>query len=387
MRRNKRIFAYMTTLILCFSVFCCCTGFINIQNFDNYSYRQNSDAANFENVTFDEVGDCAKEKINSSAIDTQSETSELDCFANSNGDKKVFLGGYPLGIDLKLNSLMITEKTTVLTKDGLRSPFENFSIEYGDRLISINGIKINTISDINTVLKYCNGTLSVKIKHNNEVKTFEVNAELDMTSGKKRLGLLLQDSIAGIGTMTFVDPTTQRFSALGHPIKDMFGNIIEGENGALYSAEITNVIKGVKGKAGALNGKFGANSKKLGEIKSNNNFGLFGAFQNYNQGRLISLAGRDEVRIGKAFICTTIDKNLPKMYEIQIIKANKQDEPSDKSMVLRVVDKDLLEITGGIVQGMSGSPIIQNDKLIGAVTHVFINDPTKGYGLYADWMK
>ena len=185
--------------------------------------------------------------------------------------------------------------------------------------------------------------------------------------------------------MTYMDGN--KFYALGHAIKDMNGEDIVANGGNIYNANIVGFVRGQKGKAGELNGSFSTLGNSFGNITANNIYGLYGDLNNKSSGEKIILGSKNDVQPGTAYIYTTIDGIVPQKYEIQIIKANNQNSPSEKSMVLRITDKRLLETTGGIVQGMSGSPIIQNGKLIGAVTHVFVSDPTKGYGIYVDWMK
>ena len=208
---------------------------------------------------------------------------------------------------------------------------------------------------------------------------------MDALSGKNKLGLLLQDQIEGIGTMTYTDGKS--FYALGHTIKDMNGNNVIANGGNIYIANINGYIRGQKGRAGELSGSFITIDNALGNITANNDFGLYGQLKEDYQGELVPLGSKSDAQPGTAYIYTTIDGMAPQKYEIQIIKTNNQNRPSEKSMVLRITDKRLLDTTGGIVQGMSGSPIIQNGKLIGAVTHVFTSDPTKGYGVYVDWMQ
>lgn len=299
---------------------------------------------------------------------------------------KVYLGGFPVGINVNTNGLMITRVVGVVTENGVKTPLESTDIRYGDMLKSIDECPISSADDVNRLINGKDCVRLVVVRDGTEMG-FDVTPAVDVLSGKNRLGLMLQDKIAGIGTMTFVDPQTKRFAALGHPIKENDDGESISNSGFIYDADILNVTKGVRGKAGALNGTFNALSPYTGRIGVCNQFGLYGQFvADTDKLDFIELGDRCEVKPGKAYVYTTVEGKTPAMYEIQIIKVNQQSQAKDRSMVLRVTDKKLLAATGGIVQGMSGSPIIQNGRLIGAVTHVFLNDPTKGYGLFTDWM-
>lgn len=299
-------------------------------------------------------------------------------------EKTVSLGGYPIGIAIK-TGLYITSKVSVVTKDGAHCPVESIDVKSGDILVSIDGVALKNIAQISELIED-KDEISICIKHKTEAKEYPIKPALDVLSGKKKLGLLLQDQIEGIGTMTYSDG--KDFYALGHAIKDINGDDVSAKEGSIYNANIVGYVKGQKGKAGELSGSFSTLAGNLGRVTTNNIYGLYGELSAVSEsGMQVTLGSKYDAQPGTAYIYTTIDGVAPQKYEIQIIKTSNQNSPSEKSMVLRVVDKRLLDTTGGIVQGMSGSPIIQNGKLIGAVTHVFISDPTKGYGIYVDWMR
>ncbi len=305
--------------------------------------------------------------------------------SHGSGEKKyVELGGYPIGIAIDTNGLYVTSKVSVVTDRGAICPVADCDIRSGDVLVAINDVKIEKIQQISTLLQ-SSEEITIKIKSGTHEKEYTITPALDALSGKYKLGLLLQDQIEGIGTMTYIDG--DNFYALGHTVKDMNGENVVADSGSIYKAYINGYVKGQRGRAGELNGSFSTIEQGFGKITSNNNYGLYGKLNGECSGQKIQLGTKADVQPGTAYIYTTIDGQAPQKYEIQIIKANNQSSPSEKSMVLRIVDKRLLDTTGGIVQGMSGSPIIQNDKLIGSVTHVFTSDPTKGYGVYIDWMK
>ena len=201
----------------------------------------------------------------------------------------------------------------------------------------------------------------------------------------------MRDKTAGIGTLTFYDENTGIFGALGHGITDIdTGELLKIENGKIMSARISEIEQGSKGSPGEIKGAFYETQDALGDITSNTEFGIYGKLYkknlDNNKSKPLPVGFQEEVKEGKAYILTTINDNKVQKYEIEIVKAQNQPFPEQKSMIIRITDKKLLQKTGGIVQGMSGSPIIQDGKLIGAVTHVFVNDPTKGYGIYIDWM-
>lgn len=302
----------------------------------------------------------------------------------SKENKVVKLGGYPIGIAINTQGLYVTSKVSVVTKDGAICPVEECDIRNGDILVEIDGQNVNNVDHIQDLIDG-KEQITITIKRDEQIKSFTIMPALDALSGKNKLGLLLQDQIEGIGTMTYTD--SDNFYALGHAIKDMNGKDISASGGSIYNANISGYVRGQRGRAGELNGSFITLSKSLGNITANNNFGLYGKLNEKCGGQEVILGGKSDAHPGSAYIYTTINGTEPQKYEIQIIKTNNQNSPSEKSMVLRVTDKRLLDTTGGIVQGMSGSPIVQDGVLIGSVTHVFTSDPTKGYGLYIDWMK
>ncbi|MCM1195331.1 MAG: SpoIVB peptidase, partial [Firmicutes bacterium] len=228
--------------------------------------------------------------------------------------------------------------------------------------------------------------LGIKYLRDGAMHEGTIVPKLDLTTKRYRLGLWSKDSSSGIGTLTYVR-SNLNFGSLGHPITDQSGNIIECVNGGVFGCVIDGVEKGRKGAAGELKGSFNF-EKRVGNIYANNKFGAFGTFNSLPKfcKETISVADINEIRPGKAEIFCTLDDNERESYEIEIVKVSAQNSRDDKGMVIRVTDEALLEKTGGIVQGMSGSPIVQNGKLVGAVTHVFVNDPTRGYGIFAKWM-
>ncbi|MDE6550742.1 MAG: SpoIVB peptidase [Clostridia bacterium] len=299
----------------------------------------------------------------------------------------VYLGGFPIGISVKTDGVIITAKVGVVTKEGVVYPLSDIDIAAGDVLQSISGNPVYSAADVAKVLSSMDGSVTLKVRRGDTINEYTVTPAIDSVNGEKKLGMLLQEAVNGIGTMTFVDGDRHRYGALGHPIKDAGGNNIAVSGGEIYNAVIKGSVKGEVGKAGELNGAFSRDDGGIGSIDTNNMFGIYGSYSASLDGQQrIEVASRQEITPGKAQIYSTVVGTQPQVYDIEIIKVNNQDSPEDRSMVIRVTDPKLLSLTGGIVQGMSGSPIVQNGKLVGAVTHVLINDPTKGYALFAEWM-
>ena len=260
-----------------------------------------------------------------------------------------------------------------------------------DIITHINGIEVNNVDDIAQVLSTCNGEkVKLSVKRNGELSEIFIEPALDRITNTYKLGLWIKEDAVGIGTLTFVNATTKRFGSLGHSINDSETNeCIDVSGGNIYESKILGIKKGKSGKAGELIGTF-SRENVIGSVDKNCEYGVYGFVddvENFIVDKTsIDIGGRLSAKPGKAQILSCLDGETIETYDIEIIKTNFQSSCNEKSMVIRVTDKDLIEKTGGIVQGMSGSPIIQDGKLIGAVTHVFVNDATKGFGIYIDWM-
>lgn len=217
-------------------------------------------------------------------------------------------------------------------------------------------------------------------------KTFEAALTPERSGdGKYKSGMWVRDSGAGIGTMTFYRPSDGIYAGLGHPISDFeSGKILPISGGQIASAKITGIVKGESGTPGELVGTILNNT--IGSLELNSNCGVYGKLIDRPDGEAVKVAMRQEIETGKAYIISTVDESGPQQFEIDILKIDMGGSAEGRNLILEVTDPKLLELTGGIVQGMSGSPILQNGKLIGAVTHVFVNNPTRGYGLFADTM-
>lgn len=302
--------------------------------------------------------------------------------------EKVYLGGTPMGLSLESKGVTIIGISNVFTKTGNTCPALDAGLIIGDVIISLDDKEIYNVSQLTKLADHSQGAeMRLTYLRQGNITNTTIKAALDITSNKYKLGIWAREVSSGIGTLTFVD-AKGNFACLGHPIVNSSdGSIIEISGGKAYNCTINGYKKGVSGNAGELHGYF-VGDKPIGNIEKNNKYGIYGHLDefDYNKKELISVASINEVKTGKAYVYTTIDGSEKEKYEIEIIKVNYQPTKSDKGLVIRIVDKGLIEKTGGIVQGMSGSPIVQNGKLVGAVTHVFVTDATKGYGLLAQWM-
>lgn len=303
-------------------------------------------------------------------------------------EEEVYVGGMPIGLRLQTDGAIVVSDTVIDASCEIRVS-KNKNIKNGDVIKEINGVKINSIEDISSLLQTgdCQKAEIVYQRNNKDYK-----AEIPLlknNEGKYQMGVWVRDDISGIGTLTFVQKEGCKFAALGHAVTTgEQENVIPLVSGEIYDATLVNIQKGAKNSPGELRCVF-VEKNKQGEISKNTKVGLYGKLENIDNfidtNKTASLAGRLSVKPGKAKIISSVS-GINEEYDIEIIKANFQSKCDDKSMVIRVTDKRLLELTGGIVQGMSGSPILQDGKIVGAVTHVFISDPTKGYGVYSDWM-
>lgn len=309
---------------------------------------------------------------------------------NVGEEKEVFVGGIPLGFSLNTKGLIVVGDNSVLTQEGNKETQKDKTILPGDILTEINGKEITSVSVVEEELNdFDNEFVNLKVLRKDKTIDIKLKPAKDMESNNYKLGLWVKNNASGVGTLTFVDQN-KNFGALGHPITDYeTGSVIPVQDGKIYNCSLVGITKGERGKPGELKCLFlqGKNSK--GSVRKNTNSGVFGDIKDstniVDENKKAIVGNRINVKPGKAYIVSSVS-GVREEYEIEIIKANNQKQKSDKSIIFRVKDKRLLSMTGGIVQGMSGSPILQDGKIIGAVTHVFLNDSTKGYGIYIDWM-
>lgn len=316
----------------------------------------------------------------------------LKSFFVNTEETEVYVGGDIVGFSLNGEGVIIIGFGDVETSNGKICTTENSGLKKGDIILEIQNQPVNSVAEITRATNNIDNIgkeLNIKIKRGEKLIDTKINSALDKNSNIYKLGLWVKDDVSGIGTLTYIRTDNKRFGALGHAICDNDNKTIYNMNsGEMYPCTVLGLKKGSKGKAGELRGLFfqGKNNK-IGEVDKNTDFGVFGeSLQNCENREILKAGGRLYAKPGKAYIRTSIDGEKTKDYEIEIVKTNYQSSSNEKSMIIRVTDKELLTKTGGIIQGMSGSPIIQNDRVIGAVTHVFINDPTKGFAVYLDWM-
>ncbi len=302
---------------------------------------------------------------------------------------ELYPGGHVVGIKLQTDGPIVVGFSDI-ENDNQRaySPSKESGINIGDIILSINDIEIESSEFLSDTLNNLeSGELNIKVERDGKILNKVVNP-IKNKDGKNKIGLWVRDSTAGIGTVTFIDPESGVYGALGHPITDVdTGDIIKISKGSIVNSSIVNVKRGERGNPGELKGVFINDKISLGNVMNNTKFGIFGEYSLSNfSGKRLKIALKDEIEEGPAQIISTIDNDSPKAYDVVVEKLLQQDNPSSKSMIIKVVDQKLLDKTGGIVQGMSGSPIIQNNKIIGAITHVLVNKPDTGYGIYIEWM-
>lgn len=301
----------------------------------------------------------------------------------------VALCGTPFGIKMVTDGVMVVG-TGAVTDCNSRavSPAQTAGIQEGDIILSINGEKISSKKQLTKLVESSAGQpLSLVVRRGEQLTSLHLSPVRSSLDNSYHLGLWVRDSSAGIGTMTFYDPNNGCFAGLGHAICDVdTGQLMPLSQGEIVEASIIGVHAGKSGSPGQLQGAFVAN-RSIGSLYTNSYNGVYGRLMNQPvDAQTIPMAQCQEVRQGPVKILTTVSGQKPQLFDACIEKLSlSQDEPT-KNMVLRITDPDLLELSGGIVQGMSGSPIIQNGMLVGAVTHVFVNDPTRGYGIFAENM-
>lgn len=310
---------------------------------------------------------------------------ESEAFADA---ESVYLGGMPIGLDLQSSSPVAKDFVVIVTKDGTATPAKDAGIQKGDMLTELNGKPLKTVADIADAIHDATGTVSYKAVRNGKEISGQITPVIDAGTGSPKIGLIVKDGISGVGTVTFVKENGS-VCTLGHKISDSEDCDGLFDTGKFYFCNILGVHKSVKGEPGSLKGVFNPNSEPIGTIEKNTDFGIYGKItdKNFYSSRPKVPLDSSGVMPGGAKVYSTLSGSVPGEYDVEIVTVSGQKKPGIKSMVIRVTDPDLKDAAGGIVQGMSGSPIIQDGKLVGAVTHVFINDPILGYGIYAEWLK
>lgn len=301
--------------------------------------------------------------------------------------KLVTVSGAPFGIKMFTDGLVVVGMSDIPTDSGRKNPAKDAGVEIGDILKTFNGTKLTTNEQLAELMQE-NGGSVIKVEAERDGDPFTADLQPVRSSGddQYRLGVWVRDSSAGIGTLTYLDQNSGLFTGLGHAVCDVdTGEMMPLESGEAVPARITGCKKGEAGTPGELKGKF-TEDLPLGVLSANTGTGVYGLLHSRTLylGEQMPLAMKQEVEIGKAYIYTTIEGDRPRRYEIEIEKLSMGEDDSGQNMVLHVTDPELLQQTGGIVQGMSGSPIIQNGMLVGSITHVFVRDPTRGFGVFAE---
>lgn len=304
---------------------------------------------------------------------------------------KVRLGGTLFGVKMYSDGVMVVGLSDFSSNGKSTNPAREAGIHKGDIIKSVNGKSVYTNSEFSDIIEHSGGQIELEIMSGDGVETLTKKISLtpQYSDADKCLktGMWVRDSAAGIGTLTYIDPKSGTFGGLGHGICDTdTQNMIPIHGGDIVEAEFSDVKRGVKGAAGEIRGYLG--TQKLGEIGSNTICGTFGRYTAaLPEGKDYEVAMKQEIKVGKAkILCTVESGGKPKFYDIEIEKINYNVSEPAKNMIITVTDEELLQKTGGIVQGMSGSPIVQNGKFVGAVTHVFINNPACGYAIFAENM-
>lgn len=299
---------------------------------------------------------------------------------------KIIPVGSIAGLKLYTNGVLVVGMSEI---EG-EKPYEHTGIEEGDTILKINNDMVNSIDDLIQKVNMSKGNeIKVQYIHDNQSK--ECSIKPVAVKNEYKIGLWVRDSAAGVGTVTFYEPATQKFGALGHGITDIdTGELIDIASGEFVSANILNIKKGENGNPGKIQGTI-EEQDTIGNIDKNTQFGIYGKMKNISnlnidKSKEMEVALRDEIKLGKATVLCSLDNRKVEEYEIEIKKIYKENNYNNKSMEIKITDEKLIEKTGGIIQGMSGSPIIQNGKFIGAVTHVLVNSSTEGYAIFGDLM-
>ena len=296
-------------------------------------------------------------------------------------ERTLLPGGQAVGVALKTRGVLVVSDSA-----------KGRMLRAGDVILCADGEPVESAKALSERIGASESdVVRLEVLRAGQTITVDAAASLDPSDGQRKLGVWVRDSTAGVGTLTYIDPKTGAYGALGHAIVDGdTGRILDAREGAILQANVVGVTRGQNGRAGELKGNFLKEGVQIGSLLENGEYGIYGVMENGQEGLLypqgLPVGTRDTVHVGAASILATVDSEGPKEYGIEIVRCFSQSEPSQKGMILRVTDERLLQKTGGIVQGMSGSPILQDGRIIGAVTHVYLNDATQGYGMYIEWM-
>lgn len=287
-------------------------------------------------------------------------------------------GGQVIGLEVQDGTLSVAGFDEQMGQNA-----KNCGLQLGDRILRIDGSSVSSPGEIQNKLNVSDGQVELSILRGKEEKT--IRFQPSITSEGPKLGVYLRQGVTGVGTVTWYDPATDRFGALGHGVNTPDGKLVKMTRGNVYTASVLSVKQGRSGTPGQLMSTVTGTSP-IGTVFKNTVQGVFGSASLSKNAEALPVGGKGVAHTGKATIRSTVDGTQTKEYEIEILKIYKNADETGRNMLLKVTDPALLAATGGIVQGMSGSPIIQDGKLIGAVTHVLVNDPTTGYGIFIENM-
>ena len=300
--------------------------------------------------------------------------------------QSVIPSGEAVGVKLYTDGVIVISSGSVADSEGrIRAPARDAGVTCGDRIIAVNGAPVSDTESLKRLINGFDGRMTLRVVRGDDVLDIPLEAAYSADTGSYLIGLWVRDSAAGIGTMTFYDPQNSTFAALGHGICDYdTGVLLTAGGGSVAPCRITGAIKSENGAPGELYGEFSA--KKAGDILENTNEGIYGKTDRIPDAPLVPVASRFELQTGSAQLLCDVDGEGPEYYDIEITRIYRAAKLSGKSFVFKICDGRLTEKTGGIVRGMSGSPILQNGRLVGAVTHVFVSDASRGYGIFAENM-
>lgn len=301
-------------------------------------------------------------------------------------------GGHSVGVRMNVKGVLVVGLEEIETPEGKYiNPGLDAGLQIGDNILAINGTKVNNAKEVKEIINKIKTDVRLKVKRKDDIINIDLTPVVSVEDSLYKIGVWVKDKTAGIGTLTFYDPSNNTFGALGHAITDPeTGTILSVAQGELLNSKVESVKLGKAGSPGEIKGIFYEADQPLGKLTLNTEYGIFG--ETYDRIlnpiylKPLQIGYQNEIKRGPAHILTTLDGDKIEKYSIMIEKINHQTKASTKSMIIKVTDERLLAKSGGIIQGMSGSPIIQNNKIVGAVTHVFVNDPQKGYGIFIEWM-
>lgn len=301
--------------------------------------------------------------------------------------KYVIPSGDVFGIRMFTKGVVVVGSDDVYTEDGISNPAKTAGLNSGDIILSVNGEDVNSSAEIEKAVQEDSGSeMKLSVKRGKKVLNLKLTPALSKNDNCYKAGIWVRDSMAGFGTITFVDSNSGVFAGLGHAVCDVdTGIIMPLADGDAVKTKITGCYKGSCGSTGELCGVF--QDTDIGTLSLNTTCGVYGYLKNISPtSDSVPIATKQEVKTGPAKIISTVDENGPQCYDARIVRICNNDSSSSKNMIIEITDSSLIEKTGGIIQGMSGSPIIQDGMLVGAVTHVFVNDPLRGYAVFADNM-